>query len=474
MANKVIELPELIYVPQPKQEIFHTSLANEILYGGAAGGGKSAALRGEGFRWCVMVPGLQAYLFRREFPDLERNHIIQARSEFPTLICSYNESKHRFNFSNGSMMHFCHCQYDKDVFSYQGAEIHWLGIDEVTQFTAFAYDYLRGRVRCSLDIPEQYRSKIPGIYCGANPGGPGHIHCKSRWVDFAKPYELKQTSKREGGMLRQYIPATLEDNFILMRNDPGYADRLDALPEPYRTAYKTGDWNIFMGQMFAFNYQDHVIKPYPVPEGDTLYMTFDWGFGKPFSVGWWFIDNDGRVIRFAEMYGNAPGSEPDVGLRLSDDEIANRIIGKEKYLGLEGRSIVRLAGHDCFSKKPAYGQGGQIPSTAEVFARKGLLLKKSDPNRVAKIRQFHQRLAIPKGGDRPMLQVFDICTDFIRTIPMLQADKNNMEDVEQSGAEDHIFEESVQICVMRPIGNISKQEGNFTSGAGIPAGLGAE
>jgi hypothetical protein len=199
-------------------------------------------------------------------------------------------------------------------------------------------------------------------------------------------------------------------------------------------------------------------------------MTFDWGFGKPFSVGWWSFDGDGRAVRFAEMYGCS--GVPDVGLRLADDEIAGRIKKREDYLGISGRNIMRLCGHDCFNKKPAYGQGGQTPSTAEIFARNGLMVRKADSNRVAKIRQFHQRLAVPKEGGRPMLQVFDTCTDFIRTIPMLQADVNNPEDVD-TDSEDHIFDESAEICSFRPLGGVSgKSEGNFTGG-GIPADMGA-
>ena len=158
------------YAPQPKQILFHKSAANEILYGGAAGPGKSMALRFEALIWCLRIPNLQVYLFRRTFPELEKNHILPSQQQFPAGVGEYKKGDKRWEFKNGSMLHFCHCQYESDVFQYQGAEIHLLLIDELTTFTEFQYDYLRGRVRCAIPVPDEFRHKIPGIACASNPG----------------------------------------------------------------------------------------------------------------------------------------------------------------------------------------------------------------------------------------------------------------------------------------------------------------
>ena len=139
-------------------------------------------------------------------------------------------------------------------------KIWWSGNSE------FQYDYLRSRVRTTLNIPKKYRYRIPGIVCATNPGGLGHNFCKRRWVDFAKPYEIKKAPPKEGGMHRCYIPALLSDNKILQKTDPNYIDRLNALPEPYRTAYMKGDWDIFLGQAFNFSVSQHVCKPIPIPD----------------------------------------------------------------------------------------------------------------------------------------------------------------------------------------------------------------
>jgi hypothetical protein len=192
-------------------------------------------------------------------------------------------------------------------------------------------------------------------------------------------------------MLRCYIPARLSDNPLLLARDPGYAARWRALPEPYRTASLDGDWDIFLGQAFAFSRALHVIRPRPVPDHAPLLMTFDWGYGAPFSVGWWWVDADGRLFRFAEWYGT--NGSPNQGLRLTDSRIAAGIAEREARLGLAGRAILRLAGPDCFAKKPDYRGGGQGPSTAEVFGRAGLVLAPGDPSRVAKIRQFPRAVA---------------------------------------------------------------------------------
>ncbi|MHC1790944.1 Terminase-like family protein [Solidesulfovibrio sp.] len=437
----------LDYRPQPIQAALHGCTANEVLFGGAAGPGKSHALRFEALIMCLRVPGLRAYLFRRTMPELERNHILPALAQFPNSVAVFRASKKRFEFLNGSMLSFCGCPREVDVFGYQGAELHALYIDELTSFTEFQYDYLRGRLRCAIAVPAQLRHKIPGIVCASNPGGVGHGFAKARFVDFAPPMVCRPAPTAEGGMVRCYIPGRLTDNRILMERDPGYAARLDALPEPYRTAYRQGDWDVFMGQAFAFSRRLHVVKPRPVPEAAPLLMTFDWGYGAPFSVGWWWVDPDGRLYRFAEWYGSS--GTPNQGLRLTDSQIAAGIVDREARLGLAGRRITRLCGPDCFAKKPDYRGGGQGPSTAEVFAGAGVYLAPGDPSRTAKIRQFHERLR-PRGDEPPMLQVYDTCEEFIRTIAVLATDRRNVEDIDTTG-EDHIYDEACHACMARPL-----------------------
>ena len=258
--------------------------------------------------------------------------------------------------------------------------------------------------------------------------------------------ELKRTTDKQGGMLRQYIPGLLQDNEILMREDPNYIHRLDALPEPYRTAYKDGRWDIFLGQAFNLSMEHHVIEPIPVPDNAQIYMTFDWGFGAPFSFGWWWVDADGRLYRFAEWYGW--NQEPNKGLRLEDSRLAEGVVEIERKRNIESVTA-RYAGHDCFNKKPDYKGGGQGKPTSEVFSERGLYLTKGDATRHLKIRQFRERLKIIP-GERPMIQIYSTCEQFIRTIPMIQTDSKNPEEIDSTG-EDHIFDETCHICMARPM-----------------------
>lgn len=483
------------YEPQPKQRLLSECPANEILYGGSAGPGKSHAIRHEALVWANRIPKLQVYLFRRTYPELEKNHILPIIIEWGNRYGQYNDGKKYYRLPNQSMIHFCHAQHEKNVMLYHGAEIHLLIIDELSTFTEWMYVYLRNRVRCTLDLPQRYQGRVPGVICASNPGGVGHEFCKRLFVDFcaidsaetdkrkADPsnygpvyehpsrrlgytvnYGLRMARQSDGGMMRAYIPGLLQDNPILMQRDPGYIHRIEAMPEPYRSAYLDGDWEIFLGQVFNFNKSHHVCAVHPLPAYAPVYFTFDWGFGAPFSCGWCYTDADGRIFRFAEWYGWT--KTPNQGLRLADSEIAEGIIEHEIKVGVRapgGRhvdgfdigvpkvKVNYILSPDCFQKKPDYRGGGQGPSTSEIFSRYGINGTPGDATRDQKIKQFHERLRVPrKENERPMFQVFDSCKQFIRTIPLLQQDEHNPEDVDTT-LEDHIYDEQALLFMARPI-----------------------
>ena len=223
----------------PKQSFAFNSKATEILYGGAAGGGKSHLMRVKAIALCTAIPNLQVYLFRRTSVDLALNHMASANG-FPAMLADwlasgwvkYNSSERKFYFWNGSIIHLRHCEHEKNMFNYQGAEIHVLLIDELTHFTEVIYRFLRGRTRLgefAKSIPEQYRDVLPLILSGANPGGIGHSFVKKSFIDPCAPLEIVRQSDEEGGMLRQYIPARIDDNPSL---DDDYSKKLSGLGSP--------------------------------------------------------------------------------------------------------------------------------------------------------------------------------------------------------------------------------------------------
>lgn len=317
----------------------------------------------------------------------------------------------------------------------QSAEFAAILVDELTKNDLGTFTDLRMRLRWP-GIPD-----LECCFIGAtNPGGVGHAFCKAFWMDnifpdeFLKPIDY---SKAFG-----YVPSKAEDNPHL---DQAYWAQLQTLPPALRDAFRDGSWDLFKGQAFQeWSRQHHVIEPVPVPEGAPVFMTFDWGFGAPFSIGWWWIDADNRKYRFAEWYGWA--GTPNSGLRLTDSEIAAGIIRREQAMGFVevgenfgkkvfNPGILRLCDPTCFNKKPDYRGGGQMPSTAAVMMEAGVMLRPGDPSRSLKYRQFHEHLMVPRDENhevigRPMMQIYNTCIHFIRTVPSLILDENNIEDVQ--------------------------------------------
>ena len=143
----------------------------------------------------------------------------------------------------------------------------------------------------------------------------------------------------------------------------------------------------------------------------------------------------------------------------------------ESKLGLKGRTFYRIGSQDCFSKKPDYKGGGQGESTAEVFAKYGLVMHPADVDRSQKIRRFRERLRVKTDADgnmieRPMLVTYRTCKDFIRTIPAIPVDENNIEDVD-GDSEDHGFDDSAQICLLRDIRGVSKKSASRLDRMGV-------
>ena len=117
------------YAPTPKQRLFHASCADEVLFGGAAGGGKSKAIVMDALLRCLTYPRTHAYVFRRTYGELEDTVIREARASYPEGLGRYNAARHEIALPNGSMIHFRSCAHVQDVYGYKVVEIQWLYFD---------------------------------------------------------------------------------------------------------------------------------------------------------------------------------------------------------------------------------------------------------------------------------------------------------------------------------------------------------
>lgn len=432
------------YTPTRKQDLYHSSNADELLYGGAAGGGKSAATVHEAGLLCCENPGLHVYLFRRTYPELQDSLIKEAYRQFHG-VGRFVQSRHTWEFPNGSRMLFRHCQRESDRFAYQGAEINALFIDELTHFTRTIYDYLKTRVRAAADL-----HFVPRTRCTSNPGGVGHAWVKALYADLEpyKYHDFEVSSETTGGkkiVRRQYIPARVMDNPHLSAD---YIYELEQKPPTLRKALLEGSWDAFEGQVFfewandethyADQLRTHVIAPFKIPAGWRRYRSFDWGYNKPFAVLWFAVDQDDRAYLYREWYG---ASAPDVGIKMPVQAVGAGILEREAQDG----DVIGYADPSIWAATP---DGESIEAQ---FENGGVYFLPGDNERLAGKQQLHNRLAFDDNDGRPMLQVFSTCHETIRTIPALVYSETRVEDVDTQG-EDHIYDAMRYFLMMRPMG----------------------
>ena len=444
---------ELDYRPTEKQRQFHASEADEVLYGGAAGGGKSYAICWDAFMRCMKYPGTHAYLFRRTYPEVEMTLVRTMRRIVPEGLGKYTAGTHEMKFPNGSAAHFCHLQNEGEgLLKYQGAEIHWLYFDELTHFTKAMYDYLRTRLRA-----EKKLGIVPCVRSASNPGGPGHAWVKARFVDstdcgrrmLEMPVESAVLGSVEVRRI-EYIPALATDNPHITKD---YILELEQKPRALREALLLGRWDAFDGQAFPeftddpAHYDDglftHVIRPFVIPYHWPRYVSFDHGYTRPFSFGIWAVDEEGRVYRYKELYGCVPG-EANTGVMLAPGEIAQGLAQLLESEFGDGIRPVGIADPAIWDRSRGMSVEEQI---RKVFS--GVIFHKGDNTRLPGKMQLHERLKFDADG-KPMLYVFENCRDFIRTIPSLVYDGKRPEDIDTAG-EDHIYDETRYFLMSRPI-----------------------
>lgn len=407
------------------QEAFHLACqeADEVLYGGAAGGGKTDALMREAARQ-IDNPKYRAILFRRTFPEVESSFIDKAYQWYEPAGLKPKDRGKVWYKEGGGQIRFAHLQYERDVHKHQSAEYTVIGFDELTSFTEFQYKYMMSRLRTPDITLQKY------IMSATNPGNVGHGWVKRKFIEPAPENTFFDDAH---GMRHIFIPAQVYDNPVLMQKDPDYVKRLESLAENDRKALLEGNWDVFEGQYFIeWSRPIHVLKPFKLDARYKRFICFDYGYYAPSAVYWGAIDFWGRVIFYREIYETKLTYE-NLGRKIAeltgDEKIEWIVIPRDLYKASEETGV---KGVDIF-KKGLYS----IVDNRRALQRARLL--PANTQRVEGwtiYRDFLKPTVAPDGGKTAGVVFFNVCTNAIRTIPELIHDEKNVEDVNSDG-EDH-------------------------------------
>lgn len=381
-----------------KQKEFMDATESEVLFGGAAGGGKSFAQVLDALRVALTYPGSRQLILRRTFSELDKSLIRTSLEVYPREIYTYGSVSHTGRFKNGSIIDFGYLASETDVYQYQSAEYDVVRFDELTHFTEAQYLYLISRVRGTGPAPKQIKSTT-------NPGGTGHAWVKRRFIDKGL---CERRFVGEDGMTRIFIPSRLSDNRFLTAADPHYKDRLLALPERERRALLFGDWEVFEGQYFSeFSHRLHVISPFEIPHTWRKYRTIDYGLDR-LACLWIAVSPEGRAYVYREY------CESNLAISLAAAAILERTPKNEEI-------YATLAPPDLWARSQESGR-----SRATIFSEFGLSFSRTSNDRECGWLAVKELLRDTGGG--PGLQIFSTCHELIECLPSLTVDKSRPSD----------------------------------------------
>jgi len=423
IVDNIEDLPEslktaaeenVIFSPNDgPQTDFLAAAETDVLYGGAAGGGKSYAMLVDPLRFAHRAAH-RALILRRSMPEL-REIIDKSRELYPKAFpgSKYKEVEKLWNFPSGAKVEFGFLERDADVYRYQGQAYSWIGFDEITHLpTEFSWNYLAS----------------PYMRCTANPGGVGSHWVKKRYVT---PYPPNESFRGEDGLTRKFIPARLMDNPYLAQ-DGRYEQMLKALPPTQRKQLLEGDWDVAEGAAFTeFDRELHIVDPFEIPLHWERIKGIDYGYASESACIWGAVDpSDSTLIIYRELYRKG----------MLATELATTLMQMEAYDPLSVPGVLDTA---CWSRTGMTG-----PTVGETLVKAGHKLRRADKNRVAGKVQIHEYLKTQPSG-RPRIQIFNSCPNLIRELQSIPLDKNNPEDVD-THASDHAYDALRYLIMSRP------------------------
>ena len=440
-SGKVVTTDELSLIPKAIQAeidagshvVFHANegpqtefLAadeKDVLYGGAAGGGKSYAMLVDPLRYAHRKAH-RALILRRSMPEL-RELIDKSRELYPQAFpgCKFREVEKVWNFPSGAKIEFGFLERDADVYRYQGQAYSWIGFDEITHLpTEFGWNYLASRLRTTDPEIKTY------LRCTANPGGIGAAWVKKRYVDSN---EENQSFIGQDGLTRKFIPARLMDNPYLA-NDGIYEKMLMSLPPVQRKQLLEGNWDVNEGAAFVeFDVDVHIVSPFHIPLTWERIKGIDYGYASESACVWGAVDRaDGTLIIYRELYKKGLTGE-DLGRIITDMEMQDPF------------SVSGVLDTSAWSRTGTTG-----PTVGETLVKQGHKLRRADKNRIQGKIQIHEYLKVQPSG-RPKLQIFNTCPSLIRELQNIPLDTRNPEDVDTHAA-DHAYDALRYLIMSRP------------------------
>lgn len=446
----------VIFKPNPgPQTQFLSSSEQEVLYGGAAGGGKSYAMLADPLR-DMNNPKFRGLLFRRTTDELRELKSV-SRELYPQAIpgIKWSERDSTWTTPQGGTLWMTYLDRDEDATRYQGQAYSWIGFDELTQWpTPFAWNYLRSRLRTPSTSGLKLYQRAT-----TNPGGTGMQWVKKMFVDPSPPNKafwatdpdtkevlLWPSSSKfaaERGLVgkpmfkRRFIPATLFDNPYLSE-DGVYEANLLSLPEHQRKQLLEGNWDVNEGAAFPeWNRQVHVVDPYEIPDSWRKFRACDYGYGSHSGVLWFAVNKQEQLVVYRELYTS----------KVTAEDLADMILEAER-----GEKIH----YGVLDSSLWHNRGDTGPSLAEKMNAKGCRWRPSDRSkgsRVAGKNELHRRLQIDEFTQQPRLVFFSTCTNVISQLPAIPLDKKNPEDVD-TNAEDHMYDALRYGVMTRPRSSI--------------------
>lgn len=424
--KKVAEEHVIFKPNEGPQTDFLAAPETDVLYGGAAGGGKSYAMVVDPLRY-AHISDHRALVLRKTLGEL-RELINTSRELYPKAFpgSKFKESEKIWKFPSGATLEFGYLETDADVYRYQGQAFTFIGFDEITHLaTEFPWHYLASRLRTTNPEITTY------MRCTANPGGVGHDWVKKRYI---MPAELNTSFIGEDGISRKFIPAKLSDNPYLAK-DGRYEKMLMSMPEVHRKRLLEGDWDVNEGAAFPeFSKLDHVCSPFDIPAHWNRIKGIDYGYSSPSACIWAAVDpDDGTLIIYRELYEKG----------LTGYELAKEITELER----EERSAIPGVLDTAAWNRTGYSG----PTIGEQLCRGpyGHKLRAADKNRIGGKIQLHEYLKTnPKTG-RPKLLIFNSCPDLIRELSTIPVDKKKPEDVDTK-VDDHAYDALRYLVMSRP------------------------